>query len=162
LLRPPPETNRYYSVHYVIMVEFLVGYELDFLVDILLSLAAGFIIGAEREARGKAAGISTNCLVIGGSMIFTYLSAAVDPNSTSRIAAQLVTGIGFLGAGIILKGEVENKITNLTTAASIWFSASIGMAIGFNYYFIAIVAVAFAVLVPRIPHISRIKRNMDR
>jgi len=57
------------------MIEFLRGYELDFTIDILLSLAAGFIIGAERESRGKAAGISTNCFVIGGSMIFTYLSA---------------------------------------------------------------------------------------
>ena len=97
------------------MVEFLRAIEIEFAIDILISLAAGFIIGAERESRGKAAGISTNCFVIGGSMIFTYLSAAVDPNSTSRIAAQLVTGIGFLGAGIILKGELDNKITNLTT-----------------------------------------------
>lgn len=144
------------------MIEFFRGYELDFAIDIILSLAAGFIIGAERESRGKAAGISTNCFVIGGSMIFTYLSAAVDPTSTSRIAAQLVSGIGFLGAGIILKGEIENKITNLTTAASIWFSAAIGMAIGFDYYFIALVAVAFAVGVPRIPHISKIKGNIDR
>lgn len=144
------------------MVEFITNRELDFLIDILLALAAGFIIGAERESRGKAAGISTNCFVIGGSMIFTYLSAAVDPNSTSRIAAQLVTGIGFLGAGIILKGELDNKITNLTTAASIWFSGAIGMAIGFNYYFIALVSVAFAVLVPRIPHISKISKNIDR
>ena len=95
-------------------------------------------------------------------MIFTYLSAAVDPNSTSRIAAQLVTGIGFLGAGIILKGELDNKITNLTTAASIWYSGAIGMAIGFNYYFMALLAVAFAVLVPRIPHISKIKSDIDR
>lgn len=144
------------------MVEFITNRELDFLIDILLALAAGFIIGAERESRGKAAGISTNCFVIGGSMIFTYLSAAVDPNSTSRIAAQLVTGIGFLGAGIILKGELDNKITNLTTAASIWFSGAIGMAIGFNYYFIALVSVAFAVLVPRIRHISKISKNIDR
>ena len=144
------------------MVEFWAGYELDFVIDILVSLAAGFIIGAEREARGKAAGISTNCFVIGGAMIFTYLSAAVDPNSTTRIAAQLVTGIGFLGAGIILKGELDRKITNLTTAASIWFSAAIGMAIGFNFYFIAALSVAFAVLVPRIPHISKIKTNIDR
>ncbi len=69
------------------MVEFLRAIEIEFAIDILISLAAGFIIGAERESRGKAAGISTNCFVIGGSMIFTYLSAAVDPNSTSRIAA---------------------------------------------------------------------------
>lgn len=60
----------------------------------------GFFIGAERESRSKAAEISTHCLVIASSMIFTYLSAAVDPNSTSRIGAQLVTSILFLGRGI--------------------------------------------------------------
>jgi putative Mg2+ transporter-C (MgtC) family protein len=141
---------------------FLRGYELDFLIDLGLSLLAGFLIGAERESRGKAAGISTHCFVIAGSMIFTYLSAQADPNSTSRIAAQLVTGIGFLGAGIILKSESDARITNLTTAAAIWFAASIGMAIGFNFYFMAIVAIAFAVLVPRIPHISKIKDVADR
>jgi putative Mg2+ transporter-C (MgtC) family protein len=140
---------------------FLRGYEIDFIIGIVISLLAGFLIGAEREARGKPAGISTHCFVIAGSMIFTYLSAQVDPTSTSRIAAQLVTGIGFLGAGIILKSESDERITNLTTAASIWFAASIGMAIGFKFYFIALVAIAFAVLVPRIPHISKLK-SQDR
>ena len=94
-------------------------------------------------------------------MLFTYLSAAVDPNSTSRIAAQVVSGIGFLGAGMILKGEMDKKITNLTTAASVWYSTAIGMAIGFNFYIIALAAVVFAVLVPRIPHISKLKRMDD-
>jgi putative Mg2+ transporter-C (MgtC) family protein len=94
-------------------------------------------------------------------MIFTYLSAQVDPSSTSRIAAQLVTGIGSLGAGIILKSEADERVTNLT-AAAIWFAAAIGMAIGFNFYFVTIVAIGFAVLVPRIPHISKLKQNMDR
>ena len=138
-----------------------VGLQIEFLIDIIFALAAGFVIGAERESRGKPAGISTNSLVIGGSMLFTYLSAAVDPNSTSRIAAQVVSGIGFLGAGMILKGEVDKKITNLTTAASVWFSAAIGMAIGFNFYIIALAAVIFAVPVPRIPHISKIKSNIE-
>ena len=138
-----------------------VGLQLDFLIDILFAFAAGFIIGAERESRGKPAGISTNSLVIGGAMLFTYISAAVDPNSTSRIAAQVVSGIGFLGAGMILKGEIDKKITNLTTAASVWFSAAIGMAIGFNFYLIALAAVIFAVLVPRIPHITKIKGNKE-
>ena len=138
-----------------------VGLQLDFLIDILFAFAAGFIIGAERESRGKPAGISTNSLVIGGAMLFTYISAAVDPNSTSRIAAQVVSGIGFLGAGMILKGEIDKKITNLTTAASVWFSAAIGMAIGFNFYLIALAAVMFPVLVPRIPHISKIKGIKD-
>jgi putative Mg2+ transporter-C (MgtC) family protein len=138
-----------------------IGLQLEFLIDIIFALVAGFVIGAERESRGKPAGISTNSLVIGGAMLFTYLSAAVDPNSTSRIAAQVVSGIGFLGAGMILKGEVDKKITNLTTAASVWFSAAIGMAIGFNFYIIALAAVVFAVLVPRIPHITRLKSNIE-
>ena len=138
-----------------------IGMQLEFLIDIIIALAAGFVIGAERESRGKPAGISTNSLVIGGSMLFTYLSAAVDPNSTSRIAAQVVSGIGFLGAGMILKGEIDKKITNLTTAASVWYSAAIGMAIGFNIYIIALAAVIFAVLVPRIPHITKIKSNIE-
>ena len=140
-------------------------HELDFLINIGLSLIAGVLIGADRELKGKASGIGTHCFVIGGSMIFTYLSALVDPNSTSRIAAQIVTGIGFLGAGIILKDEIfdkkdtvdssHTKVLNLTTAASIWFSGAIGMAIGFNYYFVAIVAIAFAVGVPHIPKMRK-------
>ena len=126
------------------MVEAFLGvHEIDFLIDISISVIAGVLIGVERESRGKPAGISTHSFVIGGSMIFTYLSALVDPNSTSRIAAQLVTGIGFLGA------------------ASIWFSAAIGMAIGFNYYLVAIVSIAFAVLVPRIPSLKKKSRSSD-
>lgn len=119
-----------------------------------------------REMQDKPFGIGTHCFVTGGSMIFTYLSAIADPNSTTRIASQIVTGIGFLGAGIILKGELfgkvghgepgHSKIINLTTAASIWFSAAIGMAIGFNLYFIAIFSTAFAVLVP---HLSKLRRQ---
>ena len=138
------------------------GYQLDFLIDVGISLLAGFLIGVERESRGKPAGISTHCLVIGGTMMFTYISAQVDPNSTSRIAAQIVSGIGFLGAGMILKSESTEKITNLTTAAAVWFAAAIGMAIGFNFYLMALVGIAFAVLVPRIPHISKIKESIDR
>jgi putative Mg2+ transporter-C (MgtC) family protein len=148
--------------------------EIDFLIDMGLSLLAGFLIGAERESKGKPAGIGTHCFVIGGSMIFTYISSLVDPNSTSRIAAQIITGIGFLGAGIILKGEFDDrkesskghnnsknkKIVNLTTAASIWFSGAIGMTIGFNFYFISFVAIAFAVLVPRIPKVGK-RREED-
>jgi putative Mg2+ transporter-C (MgtC) family protein len=66
--------------------------------------------------------------------MFTYISAQVEPNSTSRIAAQVVSGIGFLGAGMILKSESTAKITNLTTEAAVWFAAAIDMTIGFNFY----------------------------
>ena len=81
--------------------------EIAFVWKLLASLSAGIIIGMERELRGKPAGISTHSLVIGGSMIFTALSIHMDPNSPARIAAQVVSGIGFLGAGMILKGKSE-------------------------------------------------------
>jgi putative Mg2+ transporter-C (MgtC) family protein len=87
-------------------------------------------------------------------MIFSYLSAHVDPNSTSRIDAQIITGIGFLGAGLILRSEETKRVTNLTTAAR--FSCSIGMAFGFGFHFIGIVAVVFAIFVARIPKIPKL------
>lgn len=127
--------------------------DLYFLIDLALSIIAGFIIGAERESRGKAAGISTHILVITGAMVFTFMSSSVDPASKSRIAAQIVSGIGFLGAGLILKEGANVK--NLTTAASIWIAGSIGMAFGFNYHFIGIILALTVALTPRIPHISR-------
>lgn len=127
--------------------------EVNFLIDALLCLIIGYAIGAERESRGKDAGISTNMFVIFGAMLFTFISGSVDPASKSRIAAQIVTGIGFLGAGLILKEGIV--VRNLTTAASIWFAGSIGMAVGFGYYFIAIVAAIISIIIPRIPHISK-------
>ena len=78
-----------------------------------------------------------------------------------ELLAQTVTGIGFLGAGLILKSEEDKRVTNLTTAASIWFSCSIGMAFGFGFFFIGIVAIAFAVLVARIPKISKMGKGND-
>lgn len=123
-----------------------------FLVDVLFCVVLGYMIGAEREMRGKDAGISTHTFVILGAMLFTFMSMTVDPASKSRIAAQIVTGIGFLGAGLILKDG--HSVRNLTTAASIWFAGAIGMAIGFGFHQIAIIAAFVSVLVPRIPHVS--------
>ena len=124
--------------------------EIQFLIKLLFCLFAGLMIGSERESRGKAAGISTHTFVIAGSMTFTFLSTVMDVSSPARIAAQVVSGIGFLGAGIILKSE-EGRIVNLTTAASIWFSSSIGMLVGFGWYIASVFAVTFAVLVFKIP-----------
>jgi putative Mg2+ transporter-C (MgtC) family protein len=124
--------------------------EIRLLIDLALSVGAGVIIGAERELRGKDAGISTHTMVIVGAMLFTFLSAQADPTSTSRIAAQVVTGIGFLGAGLILKKGASIK--NLTTAASLWSTAAIGMAFGFDYHAIGIIATIAVTLIPRIPH----------
>lgn len=123
---------------------------ITFVIDLVIAIALGTIIGIERESRGKDAGISTNSFVICGAMLFTFMSMTVDPASQSRIAAQVVTGIGFLGAGLIIKDGAS--IRNLTTAASIWFSGALGMAIGFGYYHIAIIAAIASIFIPRIPH----------
>jgi len=127
--------------------------ELEFIIAMALALALGFLIGAERESRGKDAGISTHILVIAGAALFTQLSAIVDPLSTSRIAAQIVSGIGFLGAGLILKEGASVK--NLTTAASLWVAGAIGMAIGFGFYALAAIATVVSLVAPRIPHFHR-------
>ncbi|HRH55409.1 MAG TPA: MgtC/SapB family protein [Candidatus Paceibacterota bacterium] len=124
--------------------------EIQFLIGIVLSIFLGYLIGYERELRHKDAGISTHTLVIAGSMVFTLLSAVVDPLSTSRISSGIVTGVGFLGAGLILKDGVT--VRNLTTAASVWYAAAIGMALGYGFYGIAIIAAVVGALVPRIPH----------
>ncbi|QQR65029.1 MgtC/SapB family protein [Candidatus Kaiserbacteria bacterium] len=129
-----------------------------FVFNLGLSLLVGLAIGIERESRGKDAGISTHSLVILGSMLFTYLSMQVDPESTSRIAAQVVTGIGFLGAGLILKEGTS--VRNLTTAASLWFAAAIGMAIGFQFYVAAILSTFVALLALRIPHIIEPEKDV--
>ncbi|HLD40483.1 MAG TPA: MgtC/SapB family protein [Candidatus Nanoarchaeia archaeon] len=127
------------------------GQEISLVIKLLGSLLAGVLIGLEREYRGKSAGISTYSMVIGGAMIFTALSIHADPNSPARIAAQIVSGVGFLGAGMILVGQGE-KVKNLTTAAGLWFAAAIGMSIGFDWYLLAGVATLYCIVVPRIPH----------
>jgi len=136
------------------MERFLSGYEIEFLIKLSICLIGGLIIGIERETKGKFAGISTQTLVISGAMLFTFMSGVIDENTPSRVAAQVVTGIGFLGGGIILKGE-GGILKNVTTAASVWFSAAIGMAIGLGWYAIALIAIVYAAAVPRLPNLRR-------
>ncbi len=132
--------------------EFFGPTEVTFIVSLVLSIIVGALFGAEREMRGKDAGVSTHALVVAGSMLFTFLSMRVDFDSASRIASQIVVGVGFLGAGLILKEG--HGVRNLTTAASIWFSSAVGMSIGFGYFAIAIIASIAALLIPRIPHMK--------
>ena len=140
--------------------------EIYFLIALGLCLISGFVIGLERESRKKDAGISTHVLVIVGAMVFTFLSSIIEPNgSLTRIAAQVVTGVGFLGAGLIIKEGVTIK--NLTTAASLWAAASIGMAYGFRHYLVGLAVTVVIVLTPRIPHFTRSsphlkKKNEDK
>lgn len=142
------------------MFENIIGsLETAFLLDLGLAFVCGLLIGGERELKGKPAGISTQTLVISGSMLFAFLSGALGEGDPTLIAAQIVSGIGFLGAGLILKSEAKDKVTNVTTAASIWYSAGVGMALGFNLHFIAIVAALYAVLVSRIPSINKSSKD---
>ncbi len=131
------------------------GIELSFILKICLCFLAGLAIGYERESMGKDAGISTHSLVILGAMLFTFMSINIEPDNTGRIAAAVVTGIGFLGAGVILKNGTG--VHNLTTAASLWFSASIGMAFGFGLYTIGIIATLVAIPILRLPHLAHPK-----
>lgn len=103
----------------------------------------GLIIGVEREYRSKPAGLRTLMLVSVGSCIFTMLSGKIGISNPDRLAANIITGIGFLGAGAIFKDD--NRINGLTTATTIWVCAALGMSVGAGYIFLAF-AGAVAVL----------------
>lgn len=98
----------------------------------LLTILLCGMIGMERELRAKQAGLKTMIMIGLGSALFTLLSVKIGMNSQDRIASNIVTGIGFLGAGVIFKEE--NRVRGLTTACVIWIVAAIGMAIGAGYY----------------------------
>lgn len=117
---------------------------------VLLSALLGAIIGLEREWSGKSAGFRTVILVNIGATLFTIVSNAMAEPGTSggdRIASNVVTGIGFLGAGLIFKSDTN--VRGLTTAATVWASAAIGMAVGVGAYEIAVMStiLVWAVLV---------------
>lgn len=110
--------------------------------QVTLAAILGGIIGIEREWRGRPAGFRTNILIALGSCVFTLLSIHGFPlqesnaQDSARIAAQIVSGIGFLGAGALL--QTRNKTKGMTTAATIWLVAAIGMAVGTGSYFLAV------------------------
>ena len=122
--------------------------DVELIQRLLLAVAIGGLIGAERELRRKSAGFRTNILIALGSAVFTICSltlgnGAGDP---SRIAAQIVTGIGFLGAGTILRNR--DGVHGLTTAATVWVNAALGVAAGGGQYRLAVIggAIVLAVL----------------
>jgi putative Mg2+ transporter-C (MgtC) family protein len=118
------------------------------LIKIGVAVVVGGIIGAERERHKKAVGLRTLILISIGSAIFTIISIRISTNfggEPSRIAANIVSGIGFLGAGVIL--EERGRITGLTTAATTWLVAALGMAAGAGEYVLAGISTVVAVLV---------------
>jgi len=103
---------------------------------LLLALLLGGIIGLEREYRDKSAGFRTLTLICVGSGLFTLVSILLNNGTTDRIASNIVTGIGFIGAGVIFKSD--KGVNGLTTAASVWAVAAIGMAAASGQYIISI------------------------
>ena len=103
-----------------------------------MAVAVGGLIGMERELRTKSAGFRTLILICLGAMLFTVFSQYIgQATSPDRIAANVVVGIGFLGAGVIFK--TDNRVNGITTAASIWLTAALGMGIGCGYYAASII-----------------------
>jgi putative Mg2+ transporter-C (MgtC) family protein len=117
---------------------------------LVLAAFLGLLIGFERERRGRSAGLRTFAAVALGSCLFSIISYVVVPggNETTRIAAQIVTGVGFLGAGVILHGTTRNpgQISGLTTSATLWAAAAVGMAVGYGLYILAVVSTLLLLL----------------
>lgn len=120
---------------------------LDLTLRLLLAAGLGAAIGIERELRQKPAGLRTNILIAVGSALFTTVSIqfAVTSGTPDRVAAQIVTGIGFLGAGAILHSGAS--IHGMTTAATIWVNAAVGMAAGAGEFAMASVATVLTLVV---------------
>lgn len=127
--------------------------EFRILLDLLLSVALGFVIGMERKLRSKEAGIRTHTIVCFGAALMMVVSmyAFGDDADSARVAAQIVSGVGFLGAGMIVYRQHE--VRGLTTAAGVWATAGIGMACGGRLYIVALGATALLIAVQCVLHL---------
>jgi putative Mg2+ transporter-C (MgtC) family protein len=135
----------------------------ELITRLLIAALLGGMIGAERELRRKSAGFRTNILIAMGSALFTIVSITLAPSASdpTRIAAQIVTGIGFLGAGAIMR--TANRVQGLTTAATVWVNAALGVAAGGGEYRAALLggAITLAVLLILAPIERAMERRVD-
>ena len=127
---------------------FIIVVREDIIINLLLILALSGLVGFERERHNRPAGLRTHILVGVGSTILMMISISMnvlyEMSDAGRIAAQVVSGVGFLGAGTIIKEGFSVK--GLTTAASLWATAAIGLAVGANYYFLASVTTLMVII----------------
>lgn len=136
------------------------------MLQIFLAALLGGLIGLEREWRGRDAGLRTNMLISMGACLFTVISIHGFPlqgssaQDTARVAAQVVTGIGFLGAGAFIHARGRTK--GMTTAATIWIVAAIGMTVGVEAYALAVFSSVVTLIILRFLHpISKKVAKMD-
>jgi len=142
-------------------------FRLDLMLQIGLAALLGGAIGLERELGGKPAGLRTNILICIGSVLYTHLSLAMLTGSTgtippgtdtTRVAAQIVTGVGFIGAGTIL--HARGAVVGLTSAATIWVVAAIGVALGSGYYLEGVGTTLAVVIV--LAGLGRVEKVVER
>lgn len=123
------------------------GLRLDLLAKLLLAAVLGAAVGWEREQAGKPAGLRTNILICLGATLLTDVGMALsaDRGDPARMAAQIVSGVGFLGAGTIIQSR--GKVSGLTTAATLWVVAAVGIALGTGQYGAAVLTTLVVLLV---------------
>jgi putative Mg2+ transporter-C (MgtC) family protein len=129
---------------------------LEAVLRFLLAVALGTVIGFQRERAGKAAGLRTHILVGSGAALFTLVSIygfGAEGVDISRVAAGVVVGVGFIGAGVILRGAREEEVAGLTTAATIWVTAGVGLAAGAGMYLLSVIATAVILGILLLPKI---------
>jgi len=127
---------------------------------LVLAALLGGILGYERERHGKAAGVRTHMLVALGAALFVLVpkEAGVSNADLTRVIQGIVAGIGFLGAGAIIKGSAEESVKGLTTAAGIWLTAAIGIACGLGRESTAVLSALLAfVILALVPHLTRLR-----
>lgn len=134
-------------------------FRLDLMLQLALAVVLGGAIGLERELGGKPAGLRTNILICMGSVLYTKLSIALGSQGDhARVAAQIVTGVGFIGAGTIL--HARGAVVGLTSAATIWVVAAIGVALGASLVLEAVGTTLFVIVV--LQGLGRIERFVER
>jgi putative Mg2+ transporter-C (MgtC) family protein len=131
-------------------------------IRLAVAVILGGMIGYERERSGKAAGLRTHMLVAVGAALFVLapLQAGMTVQDLSRVLQGVIAGIGFLGAGAIIKGSSEGEVKGLTTAAAIWLTAAIGIAAGMGKEVLAIVSTLLALVI--LDLLRRLERRMSR
>lgn len=134
--------------------------ELDMVLKVVVAAFFGMLVGLERRGGSTGAGLRTFCLITMGSALFTVLSVEGFPPTTdpARLAAQIVTGIGFIGAGVIWR-QREEAIHGITTAAAIWVAAAIGIAVGLGFYILSAAITVVTMLVLSRGHLIKEARE---
>ena len=126
--------------------------DVELIFRLVLAVALGSLIGYERESKKRPAGLRTHMLVSLGAALFSMISVSFEQDPT-RIAAGIVAGIGFLGAGSII--SARQKVKGLTTTATLWIVAAIGLSIGTGFYVIGVVSAIMVFLILQFGHVEK-------